>query len=410
MKGKVFSWFRGTVRILIKGGSCERFLNLCAFHRINLWNLHPEKEGYTAWVTLDGFRRIRPLIRKSGAHIRITGKSGLPFFLYQNRRRKMIFAAILTACFSIFFLSLFIWDIRIEGNRTLSDEKIMDYLQEEGIHQGIWKSSIDYKLLASNMRKNFDGITWVSVKLEGTRLLVDLQENTDLRIREEAVYNASDLVSDADGTIVRIITRAGTPLVEAGTEVKKGDILISGRIDLLDDSGSVYGYRYVPADGDIYIQTALSYQDKISLWHQEKEYTGREKTSLVLKFGSAALVLPGLWPEKYSLSDKTTCTMQLKMMENFYLPVYFQQTSIKEYDLTEKKYSKKEAEAVLNGNLNHFLEKIQEKGVQIFQNDVKIEKTDAVCTAKGTIIVIVKAGERADTEQIELQKEGTPQG
>ena len=106
----------------------------------------------------------------------------------------------------LFVLSLFIWDIRIEGNREVTDEQITDYLTDRGIVQGRLKNSVDYKELASSLRAYFPELTWVSVKLEGTRLLIQLQENTDPVLQEEGEYGPGDLVSDVEGTVTRIIT------------------------------------------------------------------------------------------------------------------------------------------------------------------------------------------------------------
>ena len=44
------------------------------------------------------------------------------------------------------------------------------------------------------------------------------------------------LVSDCTGTIVRIITRKGIPMVREGTSVNPGDILVSGQIPILNDA------------------------------------------------------------------------------------------------------------------------------------------------------------------------------
>ena len=51
-------------------------------------------------------------------------------------------------------------------------------------------------------------------------------------------------------------------------------------------------------------------------------------------------------------------------------------------------------------NLENFLEKIQEKGVQIFQNDVKIETTDSICRARGKILLIEKSGVYVETAPV----------
>lgn len=223
MKGKLLSWAKGNVRILVTGGFCERFLNLCAYHQINLWNLCPVEEGYEASLSLAGFRKIKPLVRKCRVRVRILKKNGLPFFFYRYRKRKPLFLALSGSLALLFFLSLFIWDIKIDGNLSVSDEKIMDYLKEEGIRQGIWKREVDYKLLAANLRQFFPELTWVSVKLQGTRLLISLKENQDMETQVPEAESPCNLISEAEGTVTRIITRAGTPMVTAGTQVKKGE-------------------------------------------------------------------------------------------------------------------------------------------------------------------------------------------
>lgn len=292
MKGKVLSWFTGSVRIQITGGFCERFLNLCAYHNIRLWNLESGKEGYEASLSLANFWKLKPLIHKCHIKIRTVEKCGAPFLLHRYRHRKLLFLSVFAAFALIFSLSFFIWDIEIDGNLSVTDEKITDYLRGEGIAQGIPKSSIDYKLLAARICQSFPVMTWVSVKLQGTRLVISLQENTDTGLVQERTYGPSDLVSNVDGVVTQIITRTGTPLVAAGDEVQKGDLLVSGCIELVNDSAEVYGCRYVAADADIYVKTHLAYEDRIPLNQKEKVYSGKETSRILLEFGSLHLGIP----------------------------------------------------------------------------------------------------------------------
>ena len=407
MKKSFLLRFRGTVRIRITGSFCERFFNLCAYHGIILWDLAPVEDGYEVFLTLSDFRKIRPLGKKSHIRVRVIQRSGVPFLLHRYRKRKALFVSVAVASFLIFFLSLFIWDIKINGNLSVTDEKIMDYLLSEGIHQGIWKSSVDYKQLASDLRQHFREMTWVSVKLQGTRLVVDLQENTDTAFRDEIDYDPSSLISNVDGTIVKIITRAGTPKVSEGDEIKKGDLLVSGKIDLVNDSSEVYGHQYVAADADIYVKTKIPYREQIPLKQKIKVYTGKESSRHLFQFGSFHIGLP-FFLRSYGEYDCIRTGKQLRLMENFYLPVFFSKMTVREYEIQERICTNEQVQKQAQSNLDNFLKNFQEKGVQIFQNDVKIETTDSMCIAQGTIYLIEKAGKRVDTEIAEEQKEGTP--
>lgn len=52
-----------------------------------------------------------------------------------------------------------------------------------------------------------------------------------------------DLIATCDGVITQIITRKGIPLVHVGDQVKKGDILVSGRLETKNDSRKLSAYN-----------------------------------------------------------------------------------------------------------------------------------------------------------------------
>ena len=50
--------------------------------------------------------------------------------------------------------------------------------------------------------------------------------------------SAADLIAAHDGKVISIVTREGTPQVHAGAKVKKGDVLISGKVEVIGDEYS----------------------------------------------------------------------------------------------------------------------------------------------------------------------------
>ena len=120
------------------------------------------------------------------------------------------------------------------------------------IENGTRISVIDCKELAAMLRKQFDAFTWVSVKQEGTRLLIQVKESTDPEANVEnnekketegtnPANLPTDLIADKNGVITSMITRKGVPMVSVGDTVKKGDLLVKGELEILDDSGEVSG-------------------------------------------------------------------------------------------------------------------------------------------------------------------------
>lgn len=393
MVKQILQYTKGHVRICVTGSSYERFLNMCARHGIVLWELQPADQAYEANLSIKSFRKLKPLAKKSGTRVRIIGRYGLPFFLHRYRKRKMLPAGILFGILLMVLLSGFIWDIHIEGNQMQTDDVIFDFLKEQEIVHGTRKSTIDCKALAADIRKAFDNFIWVSVKIQGTRLLIDVKENTDLTLDEKVTYGSSDLISNVNGTVSEIITRSGTPLVKAGDTVKKGQPLVEGRVALLNDAGETAGYQYCAADADIFIETAYLYEESFPMKYIKKEYTGRMKKGVLLTLTGKKFTFPGRDPG-YENFDVVQTEHQLKLTDNFYLPVSWGSIESREYQVAEKTYTKSEAIRKSKDSLQKFLWKIQEKGVQILQNNVKIEAGSKSCTARGDLVLIERAGKR----------------
>ena len=73
---------KGYVRVRLIGNMPERFLNLCAANQIFLWNLLSDEGSYLLSMSIQDFRRLKPLCRKSGCTLHIVEKHGMPFFFY----------------------------------------------------------------------------------------------------------------------------------------------------------------------------------------------------------------------------------------------------------------------------------------------------------------------------------------
>ena len=65
-------YLSGYVCVELTGYATERFLNLCTNHDINLWNMDHKEDTYTFCMSLEDFRKIRPMVRKTRTKIRIS--------------------------------------------------------------------------------------------------------------------------------------------------------------------------------------------------------------------------------------------------------------------------------------------------------------------------------------------------
>ena len=101
----------------------------------------------------------------------------MPFCAFRYRRRYLFPAGLLFFCFLLYDLSGFIWNIEINGNSYLTTETILDFLEEEHASFGTRKSRISCEDLEEAMRSRYRDVIWTSIKIYGTKMTVDIQEN-----------------------------------------------------------------------------------------------------------------------------------------------------------------------------------------------------------------------------------------
>lgn len=402
-------FLQGYVKIKLSGYAPERFLNLCSNHNILIWNLEYEEDNYVFCISVRGLKRLRPILRKTRTKFVILERRGLPFLMHRYRKRKLFFAGIFLCCGLIYFMSLFVWRIEINGNLHETDSNILKFLEEHQVYHGLLKSKINCEKIEEELRAGYGDIIWASAKLEGTMLIIDVQENLATNQQAASQENTddtpSDLIADKDAVIYSILTRQGTPYVEKGAEVHAGDLLVEGKNPVLNDNGEIASYQYCVSDADILGITQYTYEDSFSMWYEDKVFTGEESRAYGLRIFQLQAKLPHI-SRKFEDYDVITDEYNAKIGDTFYLPLSLTRETKKEYQVQKKQYTKKEAEQAAKAKLNEFCEELTQKGVQIIENNVMIVTDGKNCRASGTLKVIEPIGTRKNTVITDIPQEG----
>lgn len=232
---------------------------------------------------------------------------------------------------------------------------------------------------------------------------MEIKENDNIYTEKIPEKGAYDLVSDKTGKIVSMVTRKGTPVKKTGDSCKKGETLVSGRLDILNDSKEVEKYEYTDADADIYVQYPLEYYQQFSMIYQKPVYTGKQRKGYLLQVGDYYCDFKR--KSSWETFDTTTNLKQLYLTENFKLPVFYGTSTDYEYKTQEFFYTEKEAKEKVQSHLKVLLKSLEEKGVQISENHVKINIQKNVCTASGTLLAVEKAGKKVPTDILPQQTE-----
>lgn len=406
-------WLQGYIRLCVAGYSPERFLNMCCFHNLFIWGLEPTEKGYEMYMSISDFRKLKPIIRKTHTKVTLEGRYGFPFFLARYRKRKLFFAGLFLCAVLLRAYSLFIWDIHFEGNERYPDTTLAEFLESEGVAPAMLRSRVDCPGIVKAIRKEYNDIVWVSASIDGSRLKIQIKENEDTFPEKDASVvpdggeeKPVDLIASSDGVVTKIVTRSGVPQVHVGDTVKKGDILVLGRVEVVNDSQEVVSYQYHRSDADVFADTQMEYTDTLPLTYQEKVYDGKKKYQPFIRLADWTVSV-GSIKNKYEHSERVTEETQIRLGENFYLPLFYGMKSVKSYSLVERTYSEEEARRLLSLDFKRFCEDLEEKGVQIRENNVKIHLYEDSASASGTVYLNERITEEADTEILTVERKET---
>ena len=140
MKVSTFSTLRGYVKIEVRGNRLEGFMNAVAASRLMVWDAHLKTEGVAELtILLPDFFRLRPILKQTGCRMHVQKRNGFPFFLDKLGRRKFFAVGMLAFIVGLYMLSSIVWQVKVEGTVSLSNEEVLRVARGIGIKQYQWK-------------------------------------------------------------------------------------------------------------------------------------------------------------------------------------------------------------------------------------------------------------------------------
>ena len=406
------------VRCLVTGEETLRFVNLCRNNGIELRHLVRRENAIQMEIDAENFKKLRPLVRKTHVKIHILNRHGPAFFFYRHKRRWWFLLGMTVFAGMIYILSLFVWQIDIDGNRKYTDALILQALAQMDVKTGCRKSEIDLPEIEEELRIMYNEITWVSASITGTKLQIELREG-DLKIsgssgggqtgnvkRVENPENnpktqngesetdlPANLVADEDAIITNLVVRRGTVAVRYGDEVKKGDVLIEGKVYIYNEDETLKKVDYLTAEGDVFGKYQELYEKHYQRKHEVRSYTGKNYRELGVAIVGKSFCLP-VWEnilkkqlEENTLSEVWSWKKQFRLTPTFYLPFALEYTEYVPYENVVEEYTDEVIKKMAEEELQKYLNELEKKGVQIISNSVTISLDADGGHVKGTLIL-----------------------
>ncbi len=274
----------GYKTVEVSDGNLLRFVNLVMAKGINIFDAILTDEYYRFSLPTKDYKKILPLLQKSGCRINSIVKKGFPYILNPLFKRKGLVVGIAIFAALLFISTFFIWDIEITGNERVLEEDIFLILKESGVHIGSLKSSINFEQLQLQIALGNSEISVVAITTIGTKLVITIKERvlTPENLDNETPAN---LIASYSGTIVYLEIVNGIKEVSVGDSVNVGDMLVSG---IYFDKGGHTTFRR--AEGEVIAQTVREIETRVPLSEIKREYL-EESVKYSLQIGGFELPL-----------------------------------------------------------------------------------------------------------------------
>lgn len=377
---------KGIIKISVEGFFVERFINLCLYEKVEIWDIERVNDG-VIYVKIYpySYEKVNDIATKTKCKLEIIEKNGVPFVIKRYRHRKIF--AILTAAVvtAITITNLFVWQVDIIGEFSIPIEEIKELLNEENIKVGVLKKDIDIDACKLNISLKRDDIAWLGISIKGTKVTVEIVEKT---LAEEDKYQGTvgNIISDKEGIVEKIYVAEGTAMVKKGEIVDKESLLISGLVNSeLSES------RYVRASGEVTLRTTYIEKTKIPFEKDLVTKTGQVKKYYKLKINNYVINL-GNKVTNFEKYDTISQEKVFSLFGKIKTPLSLVEETFEEIKVERLKYTMKQAEDLAIISNNEKLKEIIPKEAERVNYFNKVRQNDEYLEVETVVQCIETAG------------------
>lgn len=226
-------------------------------------------KGLTFTLPCNDCKRAEQILREGSIDYSVSGEHGIAHLIKKYRKRIGIPIGALLFCAVLFLSERFVWTIEVDGNSLVPADEILARLDGLGCGVGSYIPGIDVARLCDEYLLSDPRLSWISVNIRGTSVSVAVRETEipESFVPENTPYN---LVASEDGFVEYVEILRGTPMVEEGALIRKGELLASGIEELKN------GLHLVHATGTVTAAVKRSIRVEVPLEDRVMEPTGRE--------------------------------------------------------------------------------------------------------------------------------------
>ncbi len=340
MKG-ITNWLVGYFRLSVTGGDPGWCLNRLTGRGIVFWDIQWTDEFTVSFsVPASLLNETKQAVTDAMCQVESVEERGMWQRYRGLKKRLFLLFFLLLTIVSCMVIPKFVWFYRVTGNDRVPEEKIIRQVQAAGVRVGCYGKKIQSAKIENAVLSNLPELSFLTINQSGGCAEIVVREKTlsdDINNRRVP----QNIVAGKSGLITGISVLEGAALVKPGDMVEKGDVLISGLVDL------EYKYRVCGASGDVLARTWTEKELLTPASCKRKTEESREIRVFYLCFGQKRIkITPGsrIYPDG---CGKITKMYSLGLPGGLYLPVMMVEETYTFYDLRDTAVSEDEARMLL---------------------------------------------------------------
>lgn len=252
MKTEKKGLYFGQVSFYGLGGFQEKMLSELLENDVQVRNIRFFDGKISGDVSPFDYYKTAKAARKNGVRLRAEKRRGLYFTLSKYRTRSGLYAGCLVFAALIAIGQTNVRDISITGD--VQKAQVMKILEECGITVGASKNELNMSRAEHRLMLEVDNCAWVDVSCEGFRVNVRIEKGIEKpEVEDDQPRN---IVAARPAQIIHQRVRKGASVVNNGSGVNTGDLLVSGTVP----------------DGGEHILFVRSDAEIIGEWHETQEF------------------------------------------------------------------------------------------------------------------------------------------
>ncbi len=230
MLGRFLEWAAGKIKIEVQGASTERFLNVCLRGEIQLWDIKRiDARTLTATVSLRDFYRLRGFMGRTGCHVHVLVKKGLPFWSKRLCKRPVLLGGFIGLFALLVLLGQFLWVLEITAAPGVPMGKLRQILRESGIYEGAYLGNIETEVARRAIQTQIPEAGVITITYIDNAMRVEVEASTPTPERLDRTA-PTGLVATRPGVISDATITGGDLLVKPGDAVETGTLLVSSAV------------------------------------------------------------------------------------------------------------------------------------------------------------------------------------